>query len=753
MNRIVLIVLISLSALFTQAQTVTGDRVVAKQSLYLRNRWIDEVKDDTTAMSTGVLMTANAIRKFVEGRLLSPNSLLQNQYISAQNANAWISGRLRTGGKITTDSSLSITPLVTDPSNPVDGDIWQNSTGAKIKARIGGVTYNLATENYARGSVLSGGTIYVDQKNPYATDTRVGLSQYSLTAPFKTIQAAVNASTTTDVVYIRNGIYNENVTITNAGTTLNALSYIIDNATINGGTGIAIYFKGSGFSTLLNIYLINSTIKNSGSASDRIGSAALYCDAVQVNIYGNSQDVCTIASVEGNPFQGGFLGPVIIKADRVTFSSTNGTFSQGGLAGSSYSFTNTKFISTNAAGFNGMGGNIDNCYISGGTYGIYLSSNVVNTNSVTNSTIISTNGNAFGGGNIGSNTGGVGEGFYFNNVIRSYGNAFSYGTGNSSMGYRIRLERNKIDITNAATTSVFNFNGSNVDTATSYLKLTNNVTSTSMFTDAFKATKLYLKVKESNTNTADSTIFFGINTGFGTSTPKSSIDLKGKTGYNQFRLQTQYTPTSSTDANGNTGDTAIDDNYFYYKTSAGWKRMPLSTFLLPFLITGFKRKKTNKMKTKILAAFTICLLFFCSNLHAQLVPDSIAAKQITLSFKGKYHALLYKLMPDRGQAEAINYVNQVRKAVGNNEFDTAQVMTVTVSYRLVADMYYNLGTQQERLTAQDNADLKDILINTLNTPEYMDLLQAIMAINDSNHLQTEALRSEGIKDIMSIQLY
>jgi hypothetical protein len=58
----------------------------------------------------------------------------------------------------------------------------------------------------------------------------------------------------------------------------------------------------------------------------------------------------------------------------------------------------------------------------------------------------------------------------------------------------------------------------------------------------------------------------------------SRIDITGANGFSQLRLRTQYTPTSSSDTNGNQGDLAIDDNYLYYKTSTGWKRVALSTF-------------------------------------------------------------------------------------------------------------------------------------------------------------------------------
>ena len=39
-----------------------------------------------------------------------------------------------------------------------------------------------------------------------------------------------------------------------------------------------------------------------------------------------------------------------------------------------------------------------------------------------------------------------------------------------------------------------------------------------------------------------------------------------------------YTPTGTSDTKGNVGDITYDDNYYYIKTSAGWKRAALSTF-------------------------------------------------------------------------------------------------------------------------------------------------------------------------------
>lgn len=71
----------------------------------------------------------------------------------------------------------------------------------------------------------------------------------------------------------------------------------------------------------------------------------------------------------------------------------------------------------------------------------------------------------------------------------------------------------------------------------------------------------------------------GINTSLtSASNITSTLHVTGTNGYNQLRLATSYTPTSTSDTNGNIGDVAWDDSYWYVKTSAGWKRAALSTF-------------------------------------------------------------------------------------------------------------------------------------------------------------------------------
>ena len=91
--------------------------------------------------------------------------------------------------------------------------------------------------------------------------------------------------------------------------------------------------------------------------------------------------------------------------------------------------------------------------------------------------------------------------------------------------------------------------------------------------------EIYTHDNSSSTSNVMAFNLVGQNLGIGNITaPTSRIDINGAFGYNQLRLRTTYTPTSSSDTNGSTGNFSWDDNYLYIKTSGGWKRTALSTF-------------------------------------------------------------------------------------------------------------------------------------------------------------------------------
>jgi hypothetical protein len=70
----------------------------------------------------------------------------------------------------------------------------------------------------------------------------------------------------------------------------------------------------------------------------------------------------------------------------------------------------------------------------------------------------------------------------------------------------------------------------------------------------------------------------GVNVGINNSAPTSNLHVAGITGYQQFRMESTYTPANTLTPTGNVGEVAWDDNFIYIKTSAGWKRAGLSTF-------------------------------------------------------------------------------------------------------------------------------------------------------------------------------
>ncbi|WP_020603127.1 hypothetical protein [Spirosoma spitsbergense] len=66
--------------------------------------------------------------------------------------------------------------------------------------------------------------------------------------------------------------------------------------------------------------------------------------------------------------------------------------------------------------------------------------------------------------------------------------------------------------------------------------------------------------------------------GIGTTGPTSRLHINGATGHQQLRLEQAYTPTGTGDPNGQTGQIAWDQNFFYVKVAGGWRRSALQSF-------------------------------------------------------------------------------------------------------------------------------------------------------------------------------
>lgn len=119
--------------------------------------------------------------------------------------------------------------------------------------------------------------------------------------------------------------------------------------------------------------------------------------------------------------------------------------------------------------------------------------------------------------------------------------------------------------------------------------------------------------------------------------------------------------------------------------------------------------------------------------------------QITL--KAKFHSLIIALMPDRAQPAAINYINQVRRAIVG-AYDGEQDITVQVEELLVQGLYKIIGSQQERLVSADNKAIKEALVPQLMGNEA--LLNAIITTTADNAAETEVIRQAGVDFILSI---
>jgi hypothetical protein len=70
---------------------------------------------------------------------------IQNQSVSAQAASMWINARGHYGGRLTLDSSIVLGNLATDPTSPVNGMIYYNTTSNKFRKYVNGAWQDLVS--------------------------------------------------------------------------------------------------------------------------------------------------------------------------------------------------------------------------------------------------------------------------------------------------------------------------------------------------------------------------------------------------------------------------------------------------------------------------------------------------------------------------------------------------------------------------------------------------------------------------------
>jgi len=186
-------------------------------------------------------------------------------------------------------ANLAVAPTV------VNGGLYYNTALNKEQIGIAGTWQNIATE---AGAVVTGRKIYVDKDSPSSTDTRTGISKYSESIPFKTIQAAVSVVAAGDIVNVRPGAYTESISATG-----NLFIKFEDGASLTGASAtlpiisatnnIIILGEGMDNSSYPNTITING---NTSGNAITTASGNVYCHGVNIN---NSGSGHTIASSIG----------------------------------------------------------------------------------------------------------------------------------------------------------------------------------------------------------------------------------------------------------------------------------------------------------------------------------------------------------------------------------------------------------------------------------------------------------------------
>jgi hypothetical protein len=140
---------------------------------------------------------------------------------------------------------------------------------------------------------------------------------------------------------------------------------------------------------------------------------------------------------------------------------------------------------------------------------------------------------------------------------------------------------------------------------------------------------------------------------------------------------------------------------------------------------------------------------------SQPVQAQTDSSQIQVTLKAKHHAFIIALMPSKSQVDEIRYITQVATALtvaadSAKTVDTTQQITVVVSTDLVKRLYLVIGSQQERLSTDINAEIKAALVPQLYTRP--KLLASILDIAAGNTAQTNELVQTGVTYLKALKL-
>lgn len=121
--------------------------------------------------------------------------------------------------------------------------------------------------------------------------------------------------------------------------------------------------------------------------------------------------------------------------------------------------------------------------------------------------------------------------------------------------------------------------------------------------------------------------------------------------------------------------------------------------------------------------------------------------EITLS--AKQFAFIIAFMPDRGQLERFKLINQIARQLDDQQGE-GQLITVDVPPKVIADVYYIMGQQPQRLTGALNNELKAQLLGQIQgNAEALALLQQITQRNAAELGQVIAAGFDFLQQIKS----
>lgn len=157
------------------------------------------------------------------------------------------------------------------------------------------------------------------------------------------------------------------------------------------------------------------------------------------------------------------------------------------------------------------------------------------------------------------------------------------------------------------------------------------------------------------------------------------------------------------------------------------------------------------IKMLLISAAIFAVTFKSQTAKAQAFSPADSSISITLS--AQEHAFIYAFMPSRGGIDDINYITQVARQLqrdqNGNVSDTAQAITVTVSFDQVKRYYLAIGSGQERLTGYYNNIIKqDLFVQILDRPT---LLNMILQVKDQSGADTEQLIHLAFADLLRIR--